>query len=385
MSMNFYNTGPEWAGPKPPPNASDRDWRLYKRNLLRATKPMVQYSTRQLSLGWKSYEKLLLEQRHLRDTSYGEKEIMATLAHFPNLKHIILSNFHDSCDEGAYFEATYKHTLMRISGDEGYGEPCGMPQLLSLVRALDHKNIALESLRAGLVSWQVLDADDEDFEMMKNVFHALKSLKMGFKISQEYGWQDPDGQRFDDDGEDEEACGDFLFQGRHLELLRSMPNLCVVDLCFHSYGFNHFDIEPVYKDVHWSHLRDLSLNFYRGSDQDLLSVLQRHAGTLKVLRLSNYSLTKGLWLHTLREIRTSLKLEQMELKGFLQNEEYYPKDRWDVTNWPSAVPPSQKDNIRSYVLGSEAVALKDIIGHGANCCCNGGPYHDSHNSLSKTY
>ncbi|KAL8815430.1 MAG: hypothetical protein Q9223_005427 [Gallowayella weberi] len=384
MSLNVFNTGPEWAGPKPPPHASDRDWRLYERNRLRATNPKVRYTARQLSLGWVAYEKLWLEQKHLRDASYGEKEIMATLAHFPNLKHITLSNFHDACEESAYFEATYKHTLMPVSGDEGYGESSGMPQLLSLIRALDRTSTVLESLKAGLVSWHVLDAEDEDFELMKNVFHALKSLTMGFQINQEYEWQDPDEHRFDRDGEDEEECQDFLAQGRHLELLRSMPNLCVVDLAFHSYDLYFFDIEPVYKDIHWSHLRDLSLSFYRGTDQNLLDVLQRHAGTLKILRLSNYSLAKGLWLHTFREIRTSLKLEQVELKGWLQNEEYHPKDSWDVTNWSLDEAPSQKDNIESYVLGSEAVALKHIIGHGANCCCQGGPYHDLHNDLWET-
>ncbi|KAL8684806.1 MAG: hypothetical protein Q9224_006123 [Gallowayella concinna] len=367
----------QWAGPEPPVHASDREWRLYERSLLRLADPKIRYSARQLSLGWAVYEKLWLEQAHLRNASYGEIEIIAALARFPNLKHITLSNFEHTGDGIAYSDATYKHTLTSICGDEGYGEPCGMPQLLSLIQALDRVGTALESLTAGLISWYVLHVKKEDFELMKSVFHALKSFKMAFVISQEYDWRDPDEERFDDDGEEDEACQEFLNRGRHLELLRSMPDLCVVDLYFQSYGMYHFDIESMYKDVHWPHLRDLSLNLYRGTDRDLLDVLQKHAGTLRILKLSNYILTRGLWLFTLLEIRTSLTLEQVELE-WLTNEECHPKDDWIYTT------ESQKDVIESYVLRSEAITLKEIIAHGTNCCCQGGPYHELHNELWET-
>ncbi|KAL8682624.1 MAG: hypothetical protein Q9186_001311 [Xanthomendoza sp. 1 TL-2023] len=180
MGLDGYIRGSEWAGPEPPVHASDRERRFYERNLLRATDPEVRYSARQLSLGWVAYGKLWLEQAPLRNASYGKKEIIATLARFPNLKHITLSNFHYFCDDYAYFDATYKHVLTPICGDEGYSEPCGMPQLLSLIQALDRGGTALESLKAGLISWLFLDVKNEDFELMKSVFHALKSFKMAF-------------------------------------------------------------------------------------------------------------------------------------------------------------------------------------------------------------
>lgn len=259
------------------------------------TKPEIYYSARQLSLGWAAYRTVWDEQARLRHASYGEKELITTLAHLPKLKHLTLSNFHDPCRESDYSEAKYKETLMKPRGDAGYGQHCGLPQFFSLVRALHNAGMAIERLTAGLISWRVLKAKPEDFELMMSVFEGLKSLQMWFIINQEYEWRDPDEELLSDGGGEDDLCQEVLDRGRHLELLRLMPKLRAVDLCFSSFN-SRFDVESMFKDIQWPFLRKISLKYLRGTDRDLLGVLQRHAGTLKILKLSYYRLAEGLRL-----------------------------------------------------------------------------------------
>ncbi|KAL8768299.1 MAG: hypothetical protein Q9209_005438 [Squamulea sp. 1 TL-2023] len=380
MSRGIYDVGPEWAGLNPPADASNRNRLLYGKNLTSATDPKVRYDKKQLKRGWEAYRKLWLEQEHLRHQSYGEKDVLRILAQLPNLKHITLSNCLLKGDNGStYFQSTYRDTLMRVAGDGGYGEHCGIPQLLSIVRALHQAGTRIESLKAGLISWQLFKANDKDFELIKKVLHTLKTLKMWFTAGQEYEWEHPNDDQADRSTEEDDECRDFLKSGpgRHIEFLQSLTHLRVVDICFHSYELDCFDIESMFRDIQWPCLREIALSYLQGTDKDLLNFLRKHAATLKVIQLSNYKLTQGLWLYTFREMRESLSLETFRPMGWLENEEHGQKDAWNITNFcDGSRQHREQQSIQQYVQGSQAVSLGDIINHGERCSCQGGPYHD---------
>lgn len=383
MIDSSRHPGSKWAVPKPSPGASDGEWRQYEINVARRTDPNIQYGKQRLEIGWAAYRKLWLEQEHLRHQSYGEDDIIRMVAQLPNLKNIILSNFdHANGPKSIYFQSVYQETLMEADGDEGYGEYCGVPQLLSIVRALHQAGTRIETLTANLVSWHLFEASKNDFDLLKNVFRNLKILRMWFTADQTFEWVHPDEMdhyerlRMEDDG-----CWDFLKSGpgRYIELFRSMTNLRVLDLCFYAYEVIYFDFKSVFRDIQWPFLREVALNCLQGTDDDLLKFLKKHAATLKVVQLYYYKLTQGLWLYTFREMRESLSLEVLRIAGPLENEGYGEKDAWKGF-LDGGRRYKEKQEIQDYVQGSQTVSLGNIIDHGKSCSCQGGPYDDMHTS-----
>lgn len=160
---------------------------------------------------------------------------------------------------------------------------------------------------------------------------------------------------------EDDECRDFFMNGpaRRIEFFRSMTNLRILDICLQSYDLDYFDMKSMFRGIQWPRLREVALNYLHGTVEDLLNFLRKHAATLKIIQLSNYKLTQGLWLYTFREMREILSLENFRIVGRLQNEGHGEKDAWH----------RQQQTIRDYLQGSQAVNLGDIIDYGENCSC----------------
>ncbi|KAI4259534.1 MAG: hypothetical protein LQ352_000721 [Teloschistes flavicans] len=355
LSMRSYDSGlDDWVGPPPSRGASDRQHRMYTRNVARGADPDSRYSKRELTRGWEAYKQLYAEQDLLRNASYGTEEIVAMVARLPNLKNITISNFNEAFKTNHYFEKTYKPTLLRTSGDDGFPENSGEPQLFSVIRALHQARTTLETFEADMVSWHILEAAGEIFEMIGIVLGSLKELKLCFYTSQSYEWHHPDDN--DDSIEEDAECAQALGRGRHHDLLRSMPYLQVVDISIQS-PLILFDFVSIFGEVYWPHLRDISINLLMGTDDVLLRFLKRHAATLQCLKLFNFNLTKGLWCDVFRQMRALLNLKNFDTRGILTTESC-PGDVWDMTKFRTDggdQPISVRDELISYMLrrGSE--------------------------------
>ncbi|KAL8685196.1 MAG: hypothetical protein Q9218_007910, partial [Villophora microphyllina] len=264
LSISSYDRGPNWVGPMPSSDASDRERRRYARNVARGADPESRYTRHQLTQGWEAYKQLYAEQDVLRKATYGTEEIIDMVARLPHLKNITISNFNEIYDENIYFEKTYKDTLLQVSGDYGFAEYSGEPQLFSVIRALHQARITLESFEAIIVSWHILEAKGERLEMLQSVLGSLKKLKLCFYTSQSYEWHHPDD--YDDLIDEGEECAQVLERGQHHKMLRSMPHLEVVDLSIESREFGLSDFVSVFGNVHWPHLRKISLNILVGTE-----------------------------------------------------------------------------------------------------------------------
>ncbi|KAI4265375.1 MAG: hypothetical protein L6R38_009466 [Xanthoria sp. 2 TBL-2021] len=379
MELDWEDMSADGAGPGPPAKASDREWRLYARQVARATIPKIHYTKRQLKLGWEAYKCLWNEQALLRNDSYGDKEVTGIISQLTNLKNVALTNCDSNIDKSKYFKDTFKETLRYPLGDEGYSEPSGVPQLLSVVRALNKAGITVESFSADMISWKILQADGANRKLMKKFLGTLKSIKSSFMIGQNYEWDHPDENLSYTEQHDE--CQEFLDRGGHLELLRSMSDLRDLDIYFFSsYDTHSLGMEPMFKGIYWCHLREVVLRNVEGSDRDLLDFLERHSTTLRSLKLSTYSLTKGLWLYIFREMRESLALTSLQFPGEVSHV-YHSRDTWGPSRLHNEGQ-AQRQKIQAYVRGSDVVTLNDIINHGHSCSCQGGPYYDMHPSTA---
>ncbi|KAL8627914.1 hypothetical protein Q9189_006365 [Teloschistes chrysophthalmus] len=179
-------------GPPPANAASDREHRVWRRDFARLEDPDSRYSTAELTKGWKAYKQLYAEQAMLRRANYGTEEIVEMVSRLPNLKHVAISNYYEQLRGNVSFDKTYRDTLLRPSGDDGFPRNSGEPQLFSVIRALHQAGISLETFEADMVSWHILRATGEISEMLRRVFHSLKKIRLRFCTFQTYEWHHPD-------------------------------------------------------------------------------------------------------------------------------------------------------------------------------------------------
>ncbi|CAO1596295.1 hypothetical protein XANCAGTX0491_000146 [Xanthoria calcicola] len=350
-----------WKPCTPAQNAPEREWRLYRRNHTKACSPKWRFTGKQLATAHAAYKRLWAEQEDLRQDNFGIVDMKTIIAQLPNLKCIALSNYLEACTETNIVEETFKDTFVKAFGDEHYHNHCGVPQLLTLLHGLRSAtaNITLESLDMGWISWKILQESDENFELMREIFRPLKIFSMALVTSQLYHSEDPDGRDDEPILEGDTECQAFLDDGRHLVLLQSMSNLQVLALAFESMALSHFDLVSTFRDSYWPRLREVRLQSYQSTDEDLLEFLNRHVQTLKVVEVIQYRLLRGLWLDVFRGLRTTLDLVKFHCGGCLSNNSM-PNDYWDFCRDLDG-PISLGDLVETFVLGDEDTIAEDVL------------------------
>ncbi|KAL8751841.1 MAG: hypothetical protein Q9184_005930 [Pyrenodesmia sp. 2 TL-2023] len=169
---------------------------------------------------WRKYEALWHEQQSIRDSDFGRAQIDAIIARLTGLRSIALSNFsvifQEDLDAYPHSRALFKMgegINAEILGDYGHSHACGVPQLLSLIHAIDCNGIGIGSLSFGLVSWRLFERGEATGVLIRTV-QSLKALNMRIKV---------------DGGEDYE-CAELFEQGKPQAFLRSLLNLEVFDV-----------------------------------------------------------------------------------------------------------------------------------------------------------
>ncbi|KAL8997134.1 MAG: hypothetical protein Q9169_003517 [Polycauliona sp. 2 TL-2023] len=207
-----------------------REWRMFFCNKDMWPFPRWRNDKEQLSVSYGNYINLWHQQDRLRQDNFAESELQEILPQLPNLKHVTISNFHEMYSSQSLHNLSLD-TIVETDGDERYGNHCGVPQLLSLCRAIDSAdaNTKLETLKIGILSWKALQESTSNTALTKRALRGLRVLQMVLCASQEYIIQDKDND-FERQEADDLECQAFLDTGHHLELLRAMPDLQSLDL-----------------------------------------------------------------------------------------------------------------------------------------------------------
>ncbi|KAL8714598.1 MAG: hypothetical protein Q9220_001546 [cf. Caloplaca sp. 1 TL-2023] len=354
--MNRYEN-PSLA-PLPSRNASEREWRTYRRNIKRSTRPEQQFSKQQLREAWKKRHAMWQDQQRLRDMHFGEDMIKAAIAQLPNLKHISLSNYHDIKFESDAVERLYKPTLEDVMGDGGHDHISGIPQFFSLLRGVQQAEISLESLIVGSISWLVFTCHCKNWELMKSVFRPLRRFNFSVHISQEVGWHDPDENVDDVMSDDDEECEELLREDRVADLMSLMTDVRAFNLCFYSDALRPVPFVPTYKILTYPHLTEISFNNHYGDADDLLEFFKRHAQKLRNVRISNFTLLSGSWLDIFCEFRDMLRLDHATFRGWLHNKADKDDD-WDTANFHDEG--DLRRSMAQFILGDPKAPSQDVL------------------------
>ena len=129
----------------PGTNATDRDlraWHCSCRKVIRKRRP---YTREELDKAWDTHEIFFQEQTSLKEREYGRIELSDAIKNLPNLREISM-NYGWGLWWGEGYSTDektnpYAQALDSASSDESGPDPCGVPQMRSLLLAINQANI----------------------------------------------------------------------------------------------------------------------------------------------------------------------------------------------------------------------------------------------------
>ncbi|CAL8583225.1 hypothetical protein XPA_008856 [Xanthoria parietina] len=334
------------CGPKPPGSEFWQEWAAWLGiNRLSRLDPSTQTLFHD---AWVKYQALWNQQHELRRSGFGQAIIMTALSKLPRLKNIVLSNHVDMADpkkdrdyHGQYLNLKAHADVLAASvGDQGYSHCSGNPHLLSLLRGIVHGNIAVKNLSFGWVEWHFFEILGI-IDLVRRALRSLTALKMRL-----IGYIDlPDYPS---------SVADLV-----LAFFQSLPNLETLDVIFDAPGDfeQRIDLTAVFGNIVWRNLRVLSLEDLKTSQISLIDFLERHARTLKVLRIGFIELREGTWPQIWAWVRNLLDLVDFGIREdiCLKNEADTAVGHCEC--WDN------REKIRNYVLraaGTEYYTAYDL-------------------------
>lgn len=283
--------------------------RSYKGGYAQAcTVPRHQYTKQQLKEAFRKYQRFCAYQN--RVDQYDGK-IATAMKNFPNLKELTMSaqvRPHKQLFQNA-FESGYC-TRCREDAEEW---PLGLVQMRSLLLGACHAGLKIERLRCREVNWRILAQENKTFESMKRSVRHLRELKITFSTGIE-------------EEEDQwgllqiEDCKAYLQNGRLKDFVTSAPDLERLDVRFVWFEPVHpAELKHVVGDFCWPSLKSVRFEGIETTEDHLVGFLERHASTIKDLRLGSLLLSHGHWWSVFEKMRLLLKLDSVELSGSLES------------------------------------------------------------------
>ena len=326
----IHDLSPRGLDP-PPPTASERERRAYKRNLDKTMHgPKFTHSNTLLRRAYDAYAGYLADQEVMRLHDYNGGVLKDAMAKMPNLKTIEMST--ECClnnGRSTRMEKAFKDGLSSPYGDRQGEEGCGVGQLRSLLLAAYAAGLKLETLSAGNVDWRFfIESSKQDIEVLRKMRRALRSirtLKLYISTSSEYD----DDTYFDDLSHVMvPECAKYLHETSNLkDFVTATRDLERLDLNFDCDNPCHpATLCDAVGNFRWHSLRVAAFAYISANEDCLAQFFERHAGTLRKIRLDSFLLTTGSWPSLLQRARKALKLEQAALSGKLNSadpEEYY--------------------------------------------------------------
>lgn len=327
-SVPVYGDGPRNLKGPPSPSATEREWRVWRRDVKRSLDPPNPYTRKEMDVAWEVYKRMLLEQDELRASGYGLRQFTEALARFPRLVDVRM-NHGWALWPGAWglwgvervnpFDAA----LANGGGDHLHEHPSGVYQFCSLIAALHRAGCQLQCLHAGDVNWKFLQQDEATIQKIKDVLKMVRDLTLVISLGyteNEIGVEIPECRRWIYENDKNK---DKLY-----DLLTSAPDLTNLDFTLDwNVPYAPIEFKDIVQSYTWPSLRVLYLDNIDAADQDWIAFFERHSPTLKHLSFRSIKLLTGGWPEALEHMQKCLTLESACVGEELVSAEY-PHKRW---------------------------------------------------------
>ena len=312
----------------PSPSATEREWRVWRRDLKRSYDPPNPYTKKEMDTAWEVFKRMLLEQDELRAAGYGLREFTGAFARFPRLVDVRMNHGWALWpggfgSEGPDWKKPFAAALANGGGDHIHEHPSGVYQFSSLIGALHRTGCQLRCLHAGDVNWKILKQDEATIQKTKDVLKPLQDLTLVISLGHtenEIGVEIPECRRWIEENDTN--------RNKLYDLLTSAPELTNLDFTLDwNEPYAPIQFKDIVQSYTWPSLHELYLENMDAAHQDWLAFFERHSATLKHLSFRSIKLLSGSWPETLEHMQECLTLKSAHVGQDLISAEY-PHKRW---------------------------------------------------------
>lgn len=318
----------------PIPSATEREWRVWRRDLKRSYDPPNPYTKKEMDTAWEVYKRMLSEQDELRAAGYGLREFTEAFARFPRLVDVRMNHGWalwpgGMGPEGPERKNPFAAAFANGGGDHRHEHPAGVYQFRSLIAALHRTGRPLRCLQAGDISWKLLKQDEATMQKIKDMLKPLRDLALVISL----------GYTENDIGVEIPECRAWIYKNdtnknKLYDLLTSAPELTALDLTFDwNEPYAPITFKQIFQTYTWPSLHDLCLENIDAAHQDWLAFFERHSPTLRHLCFRSIKLLSGGWPETLEYMQKCLTLKSAHVGEELMSAEY-PHKRWLLVPHP---------------------------------------------------
>lgn len=253
-----------------------------------------------------------MDQEMIGAKNHYVKNLEKAFAKLPNMRHIVMSTEICLLNRSASLRKSLRIGLQTPFGDHGHSEACGVRQLRSLLLAAAASGLKLDCLECGLVHWYFLRQRLETLEKMRAAMQSLTMIAIHIVGGI-------------DDHPLEDVADYLRTTGRLRAFAAAAPNLKYLEVTFDLNNWFRMvppvDLSDIVGDFLWPGLESAAFAFI-GTDKDaILNFFNRHASTLKEIRLEIIHQRGGdQWPRVLQSTRKIMQLKSATITGRLSSD-----------------------------------------------------------------
>ena len=308
------------AKPKaPPPGASLREQRLFRRNLAKWTSDSKE-TEQNIKNQFRKYKRIVANEDEAEDAISSYNSALTTaIRRFPHLKEIHFDNEPSKCQHmySQRFGARFDKVEFPIPFERDTGSTIWqIRELLIGIANSESKveKLVVHSMAPSFFQFLTRPTINQIHQAVCN----LKHIRLRFRLDENH-------EHVDDGG-----CFGILNRGGLKDMLAAAPLLEHLAI-----RFDHFPeggvttMANVVGDVVWPNLKCLRISQLSTSEEELMACLVRQT-SLKEISIGWITLKNGSWEHTVERMQRELSLDLADFDGFLVSEDLETPEFWNT-------------------------------------------------------
>ena len=303
----------------PPPGASLREQRLFRRNLAKWTSKSKE-AEQNIKSQFRIYKRLVASEDEAEDAllSYNSS-LTAAIRRFPRLKEVHFDNEPGKCQHmySQRFGTRFDKVEFPIPFDRDTESTIW--QVRELLGAVACSESTLEKLVVHSMApsfFQFLTGPA--LAKIHLAVTSLKHVSLGFRLNEDH------------DHVDDGGCFGILNRGGLRDMLAASPRLEHLVIRFDHYPEGGVTaLSNVLGDVAWPMLKCLRISQLSTTEEELMACLIRQK-SLNEISIGWMTLTKGSWEQVVERMQKELSLDCADFDGFLASEDPETPEFWNT-------------------------------------------------------
>ena len=282
---------------------------------------------------------------------YGYRLLMESMRRLPNLINI------DMWEDDTGLTLSENISIPNAPKRYSHYSPFKVPQAHLLLEAANEAGVALERLELGWIYWDFLQKPEDVWQRMAGALTNLWSFGCRLASSPV--------EVNSDDHPNRPRCRQLVQRGRVYDVIAKASSLESLAISCDLYIFTcPPDLKDAVRSAKWCNLRNVDLGCLEAAAGVLLAFFNRHAATLRTLRLQRILLSSGEWTKTLEVMQKGLNLLHVDIDGSLRGAD--PEQYWDCNPFEMHYEPEDFQAVKDQAVRTKS-AIENYLIHGGSC------------------